>query len=159
MGVPVEGATTMPAKKTGDAVLAARIRARRLYWGLSPEELGDQMAPKAAGRTVRSWEDATGAPQSIEGLRQLARILHTSVAYLVGETDEPLTPSDRLRRVGIDPGNIEQLSDENLAATIAGLVEEFASRPMKRTPPLPTAEDQQGGDDADARDSATSGAG
>lgn len=42
MGVPVEGATTMPAKKTGDSVLAARIRARRLYLGTMNEDLAER---------------------------------------------------------------------------------------------------------------------
>lgn len=142
--------------RTGDKLLGARLKARRLGLGLELEEVGSELRPRVAARTIRSYEDGVHSPSSIEALRQIAHVLKTTVAYLVGETDNPTRPIDRLRRIGLDPGNFDQLTDETFADALVGLIEQFTARSMKRAL-QPSAGDQQGGLDADGGNGATAG--
>lgn len=156
MGALVREQLSMPG--TGDKLLGARMKTRRLALGLELEEVGAALTPRVVGRTVRAYEDGANEPRTVEALRQIARVLQTTVAYLVGETDNPVRPADRLRRAGIDPGNFEQMSDETFASALVGMVEEFTARSVKRAL-QPPAGGQQGGLDADGRDGEAAHAG
>lgn len=63
-----------------------RIAATRKNKGLTQGELATQTGVSA--QTVLRWEKGSRSPDA-EALPKLARALNVSIAYLMGETDEP----------------------------------------------------------------------
>lgn len=62
--------------------LGQRIRSRREHLGLSQEQLGEAM--EVTFQAVSGWERDISAPDT-NRLTQLAKVLDTSIAYLMGE--------------------------------------------------------------------------
>lgn len=140
--------------RTGDPIVAERLRARAAALGLTREAIAAAFIPPINYRTAGTYLTGKRDP-STHRKRELARILETTVAYLVGETDDYRTPEVQLLALGIGPGNLQQLGDEDLSSTIVGLVQEMRKRALKRTPPPPQggAPDADAGTDAAARTS------
>ena len=107
----------MPEDRTGDPIVAERLRARMEALGLSARQVGELCEPPLDQRTISTY--ITGRRDaSTRTKRELARVLHTTVAYLVGETDDPRTPDAQLRALGIEPGNLQQLGDEAISSLV-----------------------------------------
>lgn len=115
---------------TGDPVLAERVRARRKSLGWTQRQLAEAMEPPMSQRWVSGIEGVEFGANT-EMMRALAAALRTTTAYLYGESDSPETPEDRLRRIGIAPGNLSEITDEDLTVLLAGLAEEFQKRSLR----------------------------
>ena len=74
---------------TGDKALGKRLRERRRAKGMSLAEVGAALSKPVSARTVLAYEYGEIQPGSIQCMRELADVLDTSVAYLVGECDKP----------------------------------------------------------------------
>jgi transcriptional regulator with XRE-family HTH domain len=69
--------------------IGKRIRLLRKKLGITQAELASRL--ETDGNTVSRWErDKLGVRS--DNLSKLAVVLNTSVAYLIGETDNPLSP-------------------------------------------------------------------
>lgn len=66
-------------------MFSERLRQLRHKQNLSQEELADRVGVHA--NTVSSWEN--GVIPKMQRLQALAKILGTTVTYLLGETDDP----------------------------------------------------------------------
>ena len=69
-----------------------RIKARRKECGLSADEVAAELGVSRA--TVYRYESAEIANMGIDKIEPLARVLHTSPAYLMGWTDDPIDYED-----------------------------------------------------------------
>ena len=65
---------------------AERLKQALITSGLTTVELGQQLA--VGPKTISRWETGAREPD-LETISKVARLLNTSVAYLVGETDNP----------------------------------------------------------------------
>lgn len=70
-------------------MLGKRIQSRRKALKLNQEELAESIG--VVRQTISSWENGAFAPEG-KNLERLADSLKTSVAYLMGETDDPSIP-------------------------------------------------------------------
>lgn len=70
-------------------MLGKRIQSRRSALKLNQEELAESIG--VVRQTISSWENGVFAPEG-KNLERLADSLKTSVAYLMGETDDPSIP-------------------------------------------------------------------
>lgn len=66
--------------------IAARIKQMRQRAGLSQSQLARQVGVER--QQVASWENARNKPNE-ESLLLLSKVLHTSISFLFGETDDP----------------------------------------------------------------------
>lgn len=69
-----------------------RIKARRKECGLSADDVAAELGVSRA--TVYRYESAEIANMGIDKVEPLARVLHTSPAYLMGWTDDPIDYED-----------------------------------------------------------------
>ncbi|MDR0616925.1 MAG: helix-turn-helix domain-containing protein [Synergistaceae bacterium] len=104
--------------------LCEKITAKRKTKGLSQKGLANKV--EVSFSTVRRWESGDRRPDSDE-LVKLALALNTSVAYLLGETDDPSPPHLGDRAVEtINYGDsknclVENISNNNNGVTNASL--------------------------------------
>jgi transcriptional regulator with XRE-family HTH domain len=77
------------------SVLTERIKKMRAEKRLSQEKLAFLLGVQP--NTVWRWENNRASP--MESIPKLAAALGTTVAYLMGETDDPLLPSERQTRL------------------------------------------------------------
>ena len=71
-------------------MIGNRIKQRRSMLALTQEELGDSLG--VSRNTIINWEKGKRKPDS-EILPKISNVLDTSVAYLIGETDDARPPS------------------------------------------------------------------
>lgn len=83
-----------------------RLKISRKKMQLTASELAGIMS--VAQNTVSRWETGTRAPD-FETVRTLARLLNTSVGYLMGEVDDPSPPAEWGKY------KVEQMEAENTA--------------------------------------------
>lgn len=90
-------------------VFAGRLKEARKNNGLTTARLGELLAVGA--NTVSRWETGKREPD-LETVARLAEILHTTVAYLMGETDDP-SPETGGKKIdqGMDMSAIEPLGN------------------------------------------------
>jgi transcriptional regulator with XRE-family HTH domain len=89
----------------GLSVWSERLRDRRKKFGESAELIANLAG--MTGRTLYSYERGTREPQ-LSDIISLARVLRTSVAYLIGETDNP----------GLEPTTLRQEDMKTIIATV-----------------------------------------
>ena len=136
-------------ERTGNPEIGARIRERRLWKGLTQEKLAALMVPAVDQATISNWETAV-VDVSTDDVIQLIELLETTTEYLYGKTTEPLNVSARLRRIGLDEGNVKSLNNERIEALIADLAEIMRARrftPPPEDPPEGQGEPNAGGED------------
>ena len=84
-----------------------RLKKRRKELGLSGEKIAQELGTTRV--TVSRWETGTSEPDDKTKL-ELARLLNTTVSYLIGETDEPERMKDKrctnTQLVNDEKGNI-----------------------------------------------------
>lgn len=74
-------------KKKNLPVIAARVKQIRAELGLSMEEFAKLVGDGAGRGTVGNWESGLNAPGASR-LRTIADLGHTTVDYVLGETDD-----------------------------------------------------------------------
>lgn len=116
---------------SGDPKIAERVFALRREMRLSQAGLGTLLNPAKAQTWVSEVEHAKITPP-VDMLRELARVLDTSVSYLVGETDTRSTAEQRLAELGIGPGVIDQMAGESIQSLAADLAESITQRLLGR---------------------------
>src|SRR5690554_888797 len=75
-----------------ETMIAERLRDRRLTLGLTQADVAEAIG--VSPKTVSHWENG-GREPDIDTIKSLSRCLRTSMAYLVGETDDPTPLSAR----------------------------------------------------------------
>ncbi|MDF2984935.1 MAG: transcriptional repressor DicA [Eubacterium sp.] len=68
-----------------------RIRARRKEINVSPDELADKIGVSRS--TIFRWENGFIEKMPVDKLVPIARVLQTTVGYLMGWEDEEQTPA------------------------------------------------------------------
>ena len=81
------------------SLLAQRLADSRLRAGLTQEQLATALGPRYSQEMISHVERGRSA-MLLDGVVRAARVLNTSLDYLVGITDEPL-PLGRTARAGI----------------------------------------------------------
>ena len=69
------------------SVLGERLAQVRKQARLSQAQLGAALVPPVSALSVRNWEKGVHSPRA-DHLLELARVLHSTVGYLTGETNE-----------------------------------------------------------------------
>lgn len=99
--------------------LGENIRARREELGLTQEQVAREMAGHVSGDRVSKWERGENRPRD-ETLDDLARVLETTVAQLLGGHD---------RRVGATPTPFPPKTIEGeLAVILEGIKKQLAEQ-------------------------------
>lgn len=83
-------------------IFAERLKEVRTHNGLTTVELAQRLA--VGSNTVSRWESGTREPD-LETIAKIAQILHTTVAYLMGETDSN-TPTDNTIKIPANGGKV-----------------------------------------------------
>ena len=83
-------------------IFAERLKEVRTHNGLTTVELAQRLA--VGSNTVSRWESGTREPD-LETIAKIAQILHTTVAYLMGETDSN-TPADNTIKIPANGGKV-----------------------------------------------------
>jgi transcriptional regulator with XRE-family HTH domain len=96
--------------KGGDHVIGMRLKERRTFLGITQEALAKKIDRKKL--TVSRWERGERAPNA-EDMPVIAQSLDTTVAYLMGETDNPapLLKEVNLRDQGEIKSNVATIND------------------------------------------------
>jgi transcriptional regulator with XRE-family HTH domain len=81
------------------SVFSERLRQLRKENGLPQKNLGELLGISLS--TIFRWENDERVPNATE-LGTIAVVLNTSIAYLIGETDDPTSPKD-----GVNRGELE----------------------------------------------------
>lgn len=90
-------------------MLGSRVRSRRKELKLNQDELADLVG--VVRQTISSWENDAFAPEG-KNIELLAASLKTSVAYLMGETDNPASPSEKPNGVSIGREVLPSIGEE-----------------------------------------------
>lgn len=83
-------------------IFAERLKEVRTHNGLTTVELAQRLA--VGSNTVSRWESGTREPD-LETIAKIAQILHTTVAYLMGETDSN-NPTDNTIKIPANGGKV-----------------------------------------------------
>ena len=83
-------------------IFAERLKEVRTHNGLTTVELAQRLA--VGSNTVSRWENGTREPD-LETIAKIAQILHTTVAYLMGETGSN-APTDNTIKIPANGGKV-----------------------------------------------------
>jgi len=100
--------------------LGERIRGRRKHLKMNQDEFADRAG--VVRQTVSSWENNVFVPEG-KKLEKVASALNTSVAYLLGEVDDPAPPrfDGRITSVESEPQKHTEMTSQSTLHSIDSL--------------------------------------